>query len=114
MNRFRRADRLRKSRDFVRVMDGGQFHRHPLLTLAVMARPEGGRRMGLSVGKKVGRATVRNQVKRRLRECYRVRLARITAEVDLIFFARPGAAEAPRQDLEQAMDQLLRRAKLWR
>lgn len=112
-NRLGRADRLRKKKDFAQVMDNGQFYRHPVLTLAVHRHSEPAQRMGLSVGKKVGNAVVRNKVKRRLREIYRVRRGRIVSGVDLIFFARPVIAETDVRGIEEAMDRLLARARVW-
>lgn len=51
-------------------------------------------RIGLTVSRKVGKAVVRNLVKRRLREIFRKNKARIPAGMDLIFIARREAATA--------------------
>jgi ribonuclease P protein component len=112
-NGLRRGDRLRRSKDFARVMDTGQFFRYPVLTLAVRHHSGQGTRMGLSVGKRVGKAVVRSKVKRRIREAYRVRRPRLIGDVDLIFFARPEITETDFQGIEAAMDRLLARAQLW-
>lgn len=67
-------------------------------------------RCGFSVGKKVGKAVVRNRVKRRLREI--ARLSSIKPGWDIVLIARPGAAAASYADLDRATADLLGRARL--
>lgn len=50
-------------------------------------------RIGLSVGRKVGGAVIRNRVKRLLREAFRLEQTSLTAGYDYVFVARP--AEPP-------------------
>jgi len=109
---LRRHERLRKREDFQRVMHEGRFIRHPLLTLAV--RPNGlmFSRIGLSVGKRIGNAVNRNQVKRRIREAFRLHKREIVASHDVVFFARSGLAESDYRRTERAVEQLLRRADI--
>jgi ribonuclease P protein component len=67
---FSRDDRLRKRRGFEECYASGirASGRH----LQVFLLPEAaGMRLGLSVPRRVGTATVRNRVKRRLRETFR-------------------------------------------
>ena len=70
-------------------------------------------RAAFVVAKKLGRATVRNRVRRRMREAYRLSAWRGNATLrglDLIFLAKPPALEARHSDLCAAMDELLERA----
>jgi ribonuclease P protein component len=69
-------------------------------------------RIGFSVSRRVGGAVVRNRVKRRLREVMRRKLARIAPSYDLVITARPGAADARMETLEQEVAGLLARARL--
>jgi ribonuclease P protein component len=69
-------------------------------------------RIGFSVSRRVGGAVVRNRVKRRLREVIRRKLARIAPGYDLVITARPGAADARMETLEQDVAVLLARARL--
>jgi len=69
-------------------------------------------RIGFSVSRRVGGAVVRNRVKRRLREVIRRKLARIAPGYDLVIIARPGAADARMETLEQDVEVLLARARL--
>ncbi len=69
-------------------------------------------RFGFVVGKKIGKAVARNRAKRLIREVVRHRLEKIAKGWDLIFIARAGAAQAGFKDIEQAVEQVLQKAKL--
>jgi ribonuclease P protein component len=69
-------------------------------------RPHG--RVGLTVSKKVGRAHVRNLVKRRLRHLLRHRKDAF-ARRDLVVVARERAAEISFAELERELDNALHR-----
>ena len=67
-------------------------------------------RYGFAVGKRVGKAVVRNRVKRRLREI--VRQKPLRAGWDIIFIARSPAAQADFTSLEKSVTSLLLKAGL--
>jgi ribonuclease P protein component len=112
------VQRLRSPRDFQRVRVQGRRVSGALLLLGYVARGEpdnsGYTRIGFSVSRRVGGAVARNRVKRRLREVMRRKLARIAPGYDLVITARPGAADARMETLEQEVAGLLARARLLR
>jgi len=61
--------------------------------------------------KRLGPATVRNKLRRRMREIYRRELARPGEKAYLIWIARPPALELSFEDLKQAMRSLRERMK---
>lgn len=67
-------------------------------------------RIGFSVTKNVGKATVRNRVKRLLKE--NVRLLDINTGWDLVFIARRNIVNADYHDLTNSVNRMLRRAGL--
>ena len=67
-------------------------------------------RYGISVSKRVGKAVVRNRVKRLLREILRVTPVR--RGWDIVFIARSGAADAGYVNLGKSVSDLLSRAGL--
>ena len=83
-------------------------------TLVLYARPNGlaKNRLGLTVGTKVGKATVRNRVRRRLRESYRLREDTVKTGYDLVFVARSAAADARFAELDRHLGSLLKRLEL--
>lgn len=101
--------RLTRSRDIVRVRRFGRSSGSPLLALYVLPGRNPAVRVGFSVSKKVGKATVRNRVKRRMREAVRPRLPAIRPGHDLLFVARPAAAGATFEQISESVESLLRR-----
>lgn len=67
-------------------------------------------RYGFSVSRRVGKAVVRNRVKRLLREI--LRLTPLLPGWDIIFIARPLAASTDYTNLEKSVKDLLRRARV--
>ena len=58
-------------------------------------------RVGLTCGKKLGHAVVRNRVRRRFRELYRLHKGDMLSGYDIIMVARVRAAELPYAKLEK-------------
>jgi ribonuclease P protein component len=67
-------------------------------------------RCGFSVAKEIGKAVVRNRVRRLLKEI--ASLANIKPGWDIVFIARPNAATADYHQLKKSMEKLLFRAHL--
>lgn len=84
-------------------------------TLVLYARPNGlgKNRLGLTVGTKVGKAVVRNRVRRRMRESYRLREGTVKTGYDLVLVARSAAAEARYRELDRHLGSLLKRLELF-
>jgi ribonuclease P protein component len=57
--------------------------------------------------KRLGAATVRNNLRRRMREIYRRNLAELSGAVYLVWVARPPAVELPFEELKKCMKELL-------
>ena len=58
-------------------------------------------RLGLSVSKKVGSAVKRNKVRRRLKEIFRSSMEGLSGDLDFVISARPAAAEATFEELNE-------------
>ena len=82
----------------------------PLLVLYVAPNDGAFTRFGITVSGRVGKAVVRNRVRRRLREAVRARLSQVRPGLDLVFVARPAIVPATWGQLCAAVDTLLQRA----
>jgi len=108
-----RHERLRRRKDFLACYQEGKVYAQAHLVLYV--RPQAsGRRFGFVVGKKVGKAVVRNRVKRRLRAACRECLPNLSDGFDAVFVARKNAAEADYHQLLREMQSLFQSAKVWK
>ena len=67
-------------------------------------------RVGITVSKKLGHAVVRNRVRRRLREVYRLNEARFAPGWDIVVVARTKAIHADFETLTNAYLQLAEKA----
>lgn len=102
--------RLTRAGDFASVFRGGKSWSNELLVLFALSNSRPITRFGFSVSKRVGRAVVRNRVKRRLREL--ARAAGVQEGWDLVFISRNRAASATFQELRKAVTDILKRGKL--
>lgn len=69
-------------------------------------------RVGFSVSKKIGKATIRNKVKRRLKEGFRILIPHVNNGYNYIIVAKTPAAEATYMELLKATILALGRAKM--
>ena len=67
-------------------------------------------RVGITVGKKLGHAVVRNRIRRRLREVYRLNEAKFAPGWDIVVVARSRCIKADFQKLTQAYLSLAEKA----
>ncbi|MGH8056365.1 MAG: ribonuclease P protein component [Candidatus Entotheonellia bacterium] len=98
--RFRRGQRLTAATDFTRCYRQGTRWRTAYFTVHAYRRGEGVARLGLAVGKAIGPAVVRNRVKRRLREIFRLHTQQVPGGYDLFVRAAPASAFASYRQLE--------------
>ena len=80
--------------------------------LVLYARPNrlGVNRVGITTGKKLGHAVVRNRVRRRLREVYRLNEDKFTSGWDIVVVARSRCISADFRKLTDAYLSLAKKA----
>ncbi len=107
---MRREQRLRRGVDFERVRAGRKSWAHPLLVCYEWPREDSGpTRVGIVVGRRVGKATARNRVKRRIREGVRAFYPKLLPGYDVIVIARQPAASVDFDQLTTALDSVVAR-----
>ena len=107
---FPKEVRLRRRSEFLRVQDKGHKVTADCLLCLVLpnGRADGLTRLGLTVSTKVGPSVVRNRIRRRLRELFRVRKASLPKGLDMVFIARSSAAEADWPRIVRAYERIER------
>ena len=103
-----RADRVRQRPEYQRIQSRGERVHTPHFILMVFAREDSGRRIGITVTKKVGSAVARNRVKRVMREVFRRNRPLFPEGADLVVIAKKGAPELGYAD---ALGEIIRVAR---
>jgi ribonuclease P protein component len=112
-DRGRKRGRLSRSGDFDRVYRDGSSRANRFLVFYSFPRAAtaGSPRLGISVGRKVGGAVVRNRVKRTLREAFWAQGELLPEGHDFVVVARPGVEELVEREgaagLERSLAELL-------
>jgi ribonuclease P protein component len=100
--------RLRRRRDFDRVMQARRVFAGRAIVAFARPNPEGGWRVGVTVSRRLRGAVKRNRLRRRLREAARTSLVPADAPApgresgyDVVLIGRPAALELPLPVLEE-------------
>lgn len=96
---------LKSNHDFRRLYQRGKSAVSPHLAM-YFRQGRGSSRLGITVGTKVGNAVVRNRVRRRIREAYRLNEDKFISPVDIVIVARVRCAKASFWQIEAALLQL--------
>ena len=91
---------IKQNGDFHRIYAKGKSAVSPCVVVYCRKNRLGTNRTGFTVSKKIGKAVVRNRIRRRLREIVRLNNVRLEQGYDLILVARTRAVEADYRRLE--------------
>ena len=83
-----------------------------MLVVYCLKNRAGASRLGVTVSKKLGHAVVRNRVRRRIREIYRLNRDKMRPGWDVIVVGRGRSAAGPYQKMNEAYLDCLRRLSL--
>ena len=98
---------LSRPQDFAAIQEKGTTRSHPLLTARFLRTDLSATRFGISTGRRLGSAVVRNRVRRRLREALRVMAPSFQPGWDVLIIARPAIVAADHDALVGALQQTL-------
>lgn len=93
---------IKKNRDFRILYRRGKSAVDSVLAMYVRKNKRGYGRVGITVSTKVGKAVVRNRVRRRIREVYRLNRERLRPGYDIIAVARVRAGACEYRDIEKS------------
>ncbi len=105
---------VKENYEFRRIYRKGKSAVSPQLVIYCQRNRRGHSRLGVSVSTKLGCAVVRNRVRRRIREIYRLNKAKMLPGYDLIVVARIRAVETDYQKLDRTYLRLLEQLDLLR
>ncbi len=105
---------VKENYEFRRIYRKGRSAVSPQLVIYCQRNRRGHSRLGVSVSTKLGCAVVRNRVRRRIREIYRLNKAKMLPGYDLIVVARVRAVETDYQKLDRTYLRLLEQLDLLR
>ena len=105
-------DMLRSGVAFRAIQTDSRSRSHPLLLLRYRGNGLEQTRFGISTGRRLGSAVVRNRQRRRLRSILRGLAPTLVPGWDVLLVLRPAAADAGQAELELAVAGLMRAAGL--
>ena len=103
---------LKENHLFRRAYNRGKTAADSRLALYVRRNGQKGNRLGFTVSTKVGHAVVRNRVRRRLREIYRLNEDKLRGGCDVVVVARTRAASSGYHQLEKSFLKLADKLEL--
>ncbi len=99
-----------RSKDFRRVYDEGTRFSGPLFAaFCLREAADSGSRIGFTTPRALGKAVVRNRIRRRVREAVRLQLERLNPQWSIVINPRRKALEAPQDQIQREVERLFLR-----
>lgn len=105
---------VKENYEFRRIYRRGKSAVSPYMVVYCLKNRAGGSRLGVTVSKKLGHAVVRNRVRRRIRELYRLNRDKMLPGWDIIVVGRGRSAAGDFQKMTAAYLDCLKRLSLLR
>lgn len=106
-------NRLKNKKDFDRVFKQGKGLKLSFLTFRLAKNNLAATRFGFVVGLKVSKkATVRNRIKRKLREAAQTALKKISQHFDIVVLASSGAQDKSLVEIQELFQEFLNKGRL--
>lgn len=105
---------LKENFEFRRIYARGRSAVSPYMVLYCRKNGRTVNRLGLTAGKKLGNAVVRNRLRRRLREIYRLNEPKLRPGYDIVIVARHRAIGAEYSALDREFLRLAEKLELMR
>lgn len=99
---MKRFPSIKKNSDFQVIYRTSKSYANKQLVMYVKRTDDTGRRIGISVSKKVGNSVVRHHLTRLIRESFRLNQDMLETGLDIIVVARAAAKESEFKTIERA------------
>ena len=108
-----KRQRIKKNEDFQKVFKKGKsFANRQFVIYGLKKEDQTEFRIGLSVGKKVGNAVTRNQIKRYIRQTFLELKDDVRQDMDYVIIARNPAATLDFHETKKSLEHVLKIAKV--
>jgi len=95
--------KLKNNLEFRKIYDSGKSFANRYLVIFFKKNNQPYTRVGFTTTKKLGNSVIRNKVKRRMKEAFRLNNHKIKDGYDLIFLSRVSAKDVSYKDIESAI-----------
>ena len=103
-----KSERLLRRADFKKLSEGGNSIETDYFVILYGHNGLGTFRLGVTVGKRVGCAVMRNRVKRLVREHFRLRKALFRGSYDVNVIAKGGTSDLSPREIRGALEDIVR------
>jgi len=103
---------VKKNSQFRIIYSQGSSYANKLLVLHFLENATDKTRFGITVSGKVGKAVLRNKIKRRIKAAIRLNSENIKPGYDIILVVRTNASESTYKEISEAVNHLLRKNDL--
>lgn len=111
---MKKRNRIKKNEEFQNVFKHGTSMANRQFVIYMLDRPEEKEfRVGLSVSKRIGKAVVRNRIKRYIRQVFLEEKDNIRTGRDYVIIARKPAAEMNYHEVRKSLLHLFRKVKIY-
>jgi len=107
---FPKDERIRKKRDFEKVFSYGRRIRDKYFLIICHKSGLGKQRVAIVVGKRYGNAYLRNKIKRKMREIYRMNKEKFPLSTDCIIIPHKSVLSLSFQEIKEDLLHLLKKA----
>lgn len=106
---MKKANRLKKRKEFAYIFKKGESLASKHIVLTFVSSKLKQYKVGFSCGKKVGKAVVRNKVKRRIKEAVYANRSLLQVGYNYIFVGKQTSSLATFEEIKQEVEFLLRK-----
>ena len=106
---FSKADRILKRNDFITLSKHGKRIHNKYFTIVFLLNEIGRCRLGITVTRKVGKAAIRNKLKRRCREYFRINRHKILGCWDINLIVKKQAVDLTKRQADKELDNIFKK-----